>query len=180
MDRRFAKDCSWRLAKAIRKAAEKENRAFVTDEEMWEARRVYEASLVPAITGAPLREQRKLLRQLKRPKSRLAMGNTVQTAEAAPSVSGMNSVGIPNAFPASMRDDDRVPPKGPRRGGAKPGNRKSQKTGQPKFTSAKTSTSASEPGPVATTTTRSLGNSAPRLDDREAQALLAALAADLD
>ncbi|RWC30006.1 MAG: transposase [Mesorhizobium sp.] len=181
MDRRFAKDCSWRLAKAIRKAAAEENRAFLTDEEMWEARRVYEASLVPAITGASLREQRKLLRQLKPRKPGLAMGNTVQTVEVTPSVSGMNSAGIPNAFPASMRDDDRVPPKGPRRGGAKVGVRKSPKKTQPKVTTTRGNTPASGPvAAIAAPTTRSPDKAVSCLQDTEAQALLAELAADLD
>jgi len=177
MDKRFAKGCSWRLAKAIRKAAEKENRAFLTDEERWEARRVYEASLVPAITGAPLREQRKHVRQLRRQKPGLAMGNTVQTVEVAPSVSGMNR--IPNACPASMREDDRVPPLGPRRGGKKPSGRKPRADGQQKVTSTTTVTSVVAPV-SAVACNNSSESPVVRLGEREAQTRLAELAADLD
>jgi putative transposase len=180
MDRRFAKDCSWRLAKAIRKSAEKENRAFVTDEEMWEARRAYEASLVPAIAGAPLREQRKLRRHLKCPKPRLAMGNTVQTVEVEPSVSGMNNAAIPNGFPAAMREDDRVPPKGPRRGQAKAGVGKSAKAAKLKTASTAKSGTASTRVIATAPTIRSRGNVVLCLPDKEADTLLETLAADLD
>lgn len=179
MDRRFAKDCSWRLAKAIRKTAQSENRAFITDEEKWEARRVYEASLVPAITGAPLREQRKLLRQHKRRPPGLAMGNTVHTAEVAPSVSGMNQASIPNAFPASSRIDDRVPPTGPRRGGSRSA-RTSKKAAQPKVTTKGQSRFATDPVATAIPIASQPRNVVHCLQNTEADALLAALAAELD
>ncbi|MGE0503510.1 MAG: hypothetical protein AB7O76_21455 [Rhizobiaceae bacterium] len=179
MDRRFAKGCSWRLAEAIRDQAKAENRAFITDAEKWEARRVYEASLVPAITGAPLREQRKLLRKYKRRPPGLAMGNTVHTAEVAPSASGMNPASIPNAFPASSRVDDRIPPAGPQRGGAK-GSGKSKKTAQPKVTTIRQSSPEASPVATGNPIIGRPGKVVPCLPDTEADALLAALAADLD
>lgn len=105
------------------------------------------------------------------------MGNTVQTVEVAPSVSGMNR--IPNACPASMREDDRVPPLGPRRGGKKPSGRKPRADGQQKVTSTTTVTSVVAPV-SAVACNNSSESPVVRLGEREAQTRLAELAADLD
>lgn len=177
-DERFSQGCSWRLAEAVKKAAEAENRAFQTDEEKWEARRIYEASLVPSMKDASLKEQRKLLRNLPRKKPRLAMGDTVETSTADPSVSGMNPGAIKTAIPAAMRIDDRIPPFGPRRGGRASSKRASTKGKRQRKTGTQTGgttvSMAQNPEPRLVSS-----NSLHCLADHEAEALLAELTAEL-
>jgi putative transposase len=114
---KFADGCSWKMAEAIAEQARRENAAFETDEEKARARSDYEAALEPAIKERPFREGRKLIRHYVRRKTGLVAGNTVVEATAEPSASGMEGLDIPQGLAATERTDDRIPPKGPRRGG---------------------------------------------------------------
>lgn len=117
VDRRFSEGCSWKLAEAVEAQARHDNLAFESDEEKFQARRNYEAALEPAIKEKPFREARKLVRHYVKRKTGLVAGSKVIEAVAEPSASGMEGLDVPQGLAAPERSDDRIPPKGPRRGG---------------------------------------------------------------
>lgn len=118
VDRRFTDECSWREAKLTKEFAQQKNLAFHSDEDKYRARLAHLESLKKDLTEKPYKEARKLIRSYKPPTPAIVTGETVLTANAEPTWHGLGPLEIPMSIPARERSDDRIPPKGPRRGGA--------------------------------------------------------------
>jgi putative transposase len=171
----YSKGLSWKTAEKIRNFAHEQNLAFHSDREKHAARAAFDRSLREQHPYLPFGQARKSASELAKPQ--LVAGEYVERVAEPTAVMGPEIVDVPQTLPARERADDRIPDKGPRRGGAA-ATRKSVAT-----RNRNNPRKAEQTPPLPPAQARdgvAAGNTTSSLTNAEAQALLAQLAQDLD
>ena len=178
-DRAFTNGLSWQAAAKIRKFAHEENLAFHSDREKYAARAEYNRWLDDEIPFLPFGKARKLASEMAGPQ--LVAGEYVDQVAVPVSGAGLDSVDVPHGLPARERTDDRIPDKGPRRGGKAATRKATARRAQSQARKAeKAARRAKASMPAAPESKREFTVPAASMSEAESHDRLAALQADLD